>query len=413
MHGAPRFWRWLRRLIAAVVVVPVLAGVAWLVALGRPPAPPLPLVPDGVEQAGWPSPISVGPTGHGACIRVLAIDGGGVRGLVPALLLERIEQRTERPIAALFDLIVGTSTGSILALGLTRPSDADATRPAYTASEIVRLFKENAAAIFPSDLALLRWVQGLFRPKYRPQAIEAVYERYFGDVQFSEALTRVAVPAYDIKNRRRIWFGETGHSGLLMKDIVRGAMAVPTYFPPVRLAVQKREVEEGYITLVDGAVFANNPVQDAFAFAQKLRPRDLKPGDDGSVLLVSVGTGAGGKTYEFENAWGWGGISWFSPLLEILLSDPGLEVQARRIAALAGVGYLRLQPDFGESLVPLDASTPEAIDHLTTVTRTYLDGEKKGDLDILITELKQPRSQKCKRIGRPIERPSGPRKRPE
>jgi uncharacterized protein len=411
MHGAPRLWRWLRRLFATIVIVPTLAGVAWLVFLGRPPAPPPPLEPDGAERVGWPSPLSVGPTGHGACIRVLAIDGGGVRGLIPALMLERIEQRTEKPIAALFDLIVGTSTGSILALGLTRPSDADATRPEYTASDIVRLFKENAATIFPSDFALLRWVQGFFRPKYRPQAIEAVYERYFGDVRFSEALTRVAVPAYDIKHRRRIWFGETGHTGLFMKDIVRGATAVPTYLPPVRLAVQKREVEAGYITLVDGAVFANNPVQDAFAFAQKLRPRDLKPGDDGSVLLVSMGTGAGGKGYEFENAWGWGGISWFNPLLEILLSDPGLEVQARRVAALAGVGYLRLQPDFGDALVPLDASSPQAIDHLTAVTRKYLDGEKKADLDLLVAELTQPRSSKCRIIGLPYERREGPRRR--
>jgi uncharacterized protein len=411
MRGAPWFWRWLKRFIAAVAAVPVLVGAAWLVFLGRPPALPPPVAPDGVERAGWPSPISVGPTGHGACIRVLAIDGGGVRGLVPALLLERIEERTNAPIAALFDLIVGTSTGSILALGLTRPSDADASQPMYKAQEIVQLFKENAATIFPSDFALLRWMQGFFRPKYRPHTIEAVYERYFGDVRFSEALTRIAVPAYDIKNRRRIWFGETGHTGLFMKDIVRGATAVPTYFPPVRLAVQKREVPEGYITLVDGAVFANNPVQDAFAFAQKLRPRDLKPDDDGSVLLVSVGTGAGGKTYEFESAWGWGAISWLNPLLEILLSDPGLEVQARRVAALAGVGYLRLQPDFGESLVPLDASTPEAIEHLTAVTRKYLDGEKKDDLDILVTELKQPRSRKCRIIGQPYERPSGPRRR--
>jgi hypothetical protein len=179
----------------------------------------------------------------------------------------------------------------------------------------------------------------------------------------------------------------------------------------VRLAVQKREVAEGYITLVDGAVFANNPVLDAFAFAQKLRPRDLQPGGDGSVLLVSLGTGAGGETYKFEEAWGWGWQSWLGPLLEILLSDPGLEVQARRVAALAGVGYLRLQPDFGESLVPLDASTPEAIEHLTAVTRKYLDGEKKDDLDILVTELKQPRSRKCRIIGQPYERPSGPRRR--
>lgn len=373
----------------------------------EPPPLPSPLEPDNVERGGWPSLTSVGPPGYGPCIRALSIDGGGMRGIIPALMLDRIEQRTGKPVAAHFDLIVGTSTGSILALGLTRPSDADATVPAFTAREIVQLFKDNAARIFPSDFALLRSVQQIFRPKYRAEEIEDVFERYFGDVQLFEALTYVAVPAYDIENGRRIWFGEGGHSGLFMKDIVRGATAVPTYFPPVRLAVQKHEVQGGYVTLVDGALFANNPAQDALAFAQKMRPKE-----DGSLLLVSVGTGRGVRKYSFQAAWGWGTLGWIDPLLEIALSDPAVEFQMRRLMALAGAAYFRFQPNLGDTPLPLDASTPQAIAHLTTATERYLEEAKaKGDFDKLITELELPRSPSCRPIGRPYVRTIGPRKR--
>ncbi len=411
MRRAPRLWRWLWRAVVAAVALPVLAGVAWLAFLGRPPAPPPlppPLEPDNVERAGWPSLTSAGPPGFGACIRALAIDGGGMRGIIPALILDRIEQRTGKPVATHFDLIVGTSTGSILALGLTRPSDADARKPAFTAREIVQLFKDNASRIFPTDFALLRSIQQIFRPKYRAQEIEAVFERYFGDVQLFEAVTAVAVPAYDIQNGRRIWFGEGGHAGLLMKDIVRGATAVPTYFPPVRLAVQKHEVQSGYVTLVDGALFANNPAQDALAFAQKMRPKE-----DPSLMLVSVGTGRSERKYSFESTWGWGTLGWIDPLLEIALSDPAVEFQTRRLAALSSAAYFRFQPNLGDALLPLDASSPRAIDHLTTAAERYLEEPKaRRDLDTLVSELELPRSSRCKPIGKPYERRVGPRKRP-
>lgn len=349
----------------------------------------------------------MGPREFGACVRILSIDGGGVRGLIPALMLERIEQRTGKPIAEQFNLIVGTSTGSILTLGLTRPSDADARKPAFTAGEIVKLFNDNAEQIFPSSFGLLRSVQQFFRPKYRAQKIEAVFERYFGDVQIYEALTNVAVPAYDIQNGRRIWFGDGPHAGLLMKDIVRGATAVPTYFPPVRVAVQKRDAPDGYVTLVDGALFANNPAHDALAFAEKLRAKD-----DGSLLLVSVGTGRGSRKYSFEAAWGWGAFGWFNPLLDIALSDPAVEFQMYRIMAMTGAGYFRFQPNLGDNPLPLDASTPQAIADLTNLTNDYLAQDKpKADFERLIAELMLPRTLQCKGRGRPYERPIGPRKK--
>ena len=182
----------------------------------------------------------LGPRTYGDCTRILSIDGGGVRGLVPALILAEIERRTGRPIYQQFDLIVGTSTGSILALGLTRPSNADAHKPAYSAQDLVQLYRDHAQHIFPSSFAPLRYLRRIFRPKFSPHDVESVYETYFEDVRLIEALTNVAIPAYDIENSRRLWFlSYTSSQGnLLMRDLVRGATAAPTYFAPARLSLR-------------------------------------------------------------------------------------------------------------------------------------------------------------------------------
>src|SRR5437763_10829280 len=86
-------------------------------------------------------------SGEGKPVRtILSIDGGGIRGVIAALVLAEIERRTGRPIADLFDLVAGTSTGGILAVGLTIP-DGDG-RPKYSAEDMVRLYEAHGAEIF-------------------------------------------------------------------------------------------------------------------------------------------------------------------------------------------------------------------------------------------------------------------------
>ena len=79
-------------------------------------------------------------------INILSIDGGGVRGLIPAVLLAEIERRTGRPIAELFDLVAGTSIGGVLALALARPREGRT--PPLSAQELVDLFQVSAPRVF-------------------------------------------------------------------------------------------------------------------------------------------------------------------------------------------------------------------------------------------------------------------------
>lgn len=403
--------RYAFRLFAALIVVAAVAAGVWLTFLGEAP-PGLPRPSDAPVAEGSRTETAVtwvpriGPRAYGSCTRILSLDGGGVRGLVPALILAEIEKRTGRPIYQQFDLIVGTSTGSILALGLTRPSDADARRPAFAAKDLVQLYRDYAARIFPYSYAPIRYLRRIFRPKFSPAEVEAVYQEYFGSVRLIEALTNVAVPAYDIEDGRRLWFQSysSPYGDLFMRDVVRGATAAPTYFAPARFAVRSQVSSKGNVAIVDGALFANNPAQDALQFGQKLR-------DATSVLLVSIGTGRSSRKHSFEEAWGWGVLGWMDPLLEIAFSDPAIDDVMRR--TLEGRGdYFRLQVDLGGTPVDIDDSSPAALERLEASTAAYLAKEADA-ISQVVNELSLPRAPQCgPALGADYERPEGPRERP-
>ena len=128
-------------------------------------------------------------------IRILSIDGGGVRGLIPALVLSKLEKLTGLPICKLFDLIAGTSTGGMLALGLTMPDPHG--RPAHSAGQMAALYERESAKIFsPSFFHRLRL---LTEHKYASKGIEGVLDQYFGAARLKDSLTSVLVPSFEIE----------------------------------------------------------------------------------------------------------------------------------------------------------------------------------------------------------------------
>jgi predicted acylesterase/phospholipase RssA len=396
--------------LAALVGVGCIGVALWLLALGQ--APPLP--PGQADDGQSPKTESgvtwvpgIGNKVFGNCTRILSIDGGGVRGLVPALILAEIERRTGRPLFQQFDLIVGASTGAILALGLTRPSNSDARRAAFSAPDLVRLYREQSTRIFPRSFALLRSLRRVFRPKFSPDDVEDIYATYFEDVRLIEALTNVAVPAYDIEENRRLWFRSisSGHGDMLMRDLVRGATAAPTFLPPARFAVARSVSAKGHVALVDGALFANNPSLDALLFGRQLRQQG-----DQSVLLISLGTGRLARKNSFEAAWGWGVLGWMNPLLDIAFSDPGIDDLVSR--DLEGRGtYFRLQLDLGTIPVELDDSSPEAAQRLDASTALFIE-QQEDQISSIVSELSLPRAPDCDLpLGADYERPVGPRAR--
>lgn len=227
---------------------------------------------------------------------VLAIDGGGVRGLVPARILQEIEERTGKPIAELFDLIGGTSTGAIVAGGLVVPDPDDPTKPKYTAQEVKNFYYRYSPKIFPE--MRFKSIRKLSSSAlYDPKPLEEALEMKYGDARLKDCLTHLMIPTTDIKSFHPVWIrhikGEKdtspeGWHSMLLKDAVRATTTAPTYFPAKYYQTTPNE-DMPNIThrhaLIDGGFFGGNVMRRLLTQAKKLAPPDAE------IVVVHVGTG--------------------------------------------------------------------------------------------------------------------------
>ncbi|HZB92435.1 MAG TPA: CBASS cGAMP-activated phospholipase [Stellaceae bacterium] len=179
--------------------------------------------------------------------RILTIDGGGIKGVFPAALLAEIEEGLGAPIYDYFDLIAGTSTGGIIAMGLALGE---------TAGELLQLYKEHGPAIFPAR-PLTSNLRRLLRAKYSLEPLRVALEEAFGDRRVGDCRKRLLVPALDLATER-VYIYKTAHHPSFVRDyrvaavdVGLATVAAPTYFP-IHLS------EEG--AYVDGSLWARNPL---------------------------------------------------------------------------------------------------------------------------------------------------------
>jgi patatin-like phospholipase/acyl hydrolase len=333
-----------------------------------------------------------------APFRLLSIDGGGIRGILPGMILAELERRTKKPISSLFDVVAGTSTGGILALGLTVQ---DAGRPRFSASDLVDLYVRKGEEIFTKaepwetlgaivdGLPLSREVRDLLgippnadphdlvRPKYEPAGRHRILRGAFGDARLADSLTRVFVTSYDTELRVPVLFDSAGDDDHVFFDRIRDVSAVdaamatsaaPTYFPPHPLASRRP------LTLVDGGVFANNPVGLAYAFT---RPRGAA-----DEVVVSLGTGSMGESYRHEEIRSWGAIRWAIPALYMMM-DGQCEAAALLASRIVPEGrFFRWQALLAEASVPqdLDDASEETVGRLVALAERLVLA-RSGELD--------------------------------
>jgi uncharacterized protein len=271
-------------------------------------------------------------------MKVLAIDGGGIRGLIPALVLAEIERRTERRIADLVDMIAGTSTGGILACALGKPDP-------LPAGEIAPLYVEEGPKIF--DRSLLRQITslgGYLDERYSDKGLVRALERYLGDTPMSAATLPLLLTAYDTEKRAiHMLRSEGEHSGATMVEAAHATSAAPTYFEPVRL--------DG-ATLIDGGVFATNP--SLVAFAEVRGKLDL---------LLSLGTGEHTRPLPYEKIKDWGQLEWARPLIDVVF-DGGQDAVDLQLRALLPDGYVRLQTELEKASDDLDDASTDNLARL-------------------------------------------------
>lgn len=261
-------------------------------------------------------------------MRVLAIDGGGIRGLIPALVLAEVERRTGRRVAELVDMIAGTSTGGILACALGKPDP-------LPAAQIASLYVEEGPRIFDrSPLKQIASLGGYIDERYESTGLVRALERYLGDTPMSAATVSLLLTAYDTERRDLHFLRSEGEgSGATMVQAAHATSAAPTYFEPVRL---------GGATLIDGGVFAVNP--SLCAYAEVAGRLDV---------LLSLGTGAHTRRLAYDELEDWGQLEWARPLIDVVF-DGGQDAVDFQLRALLGGRYVRLQTRLGEASDDLD-----------------------------------------------------------
>jgi patatin-like phospholipase/acyl hydrolase len=276
---------------------------------------------------------------------ILSIDGGGIRGVIPALVIAAIEERTGKHATQLFDFFAGTSTGGIIALGLNVPAEDGS--PRYGAKDLADFYRGSGGTIFNrSTMQRFMSLDGWADEKYDHRPLNKILQDYLGeDLPMRSAIKPVMVSTYDLHNRKPRFLKSFNpeHYTLPMWMAARATSAAPTYFEPAELPI-----DSGSAVLVDGGVFVNNPAASAYAEA-------LRGWRDEDILVVSIGTGSETGSYDFADAQHWGKVEWIQPLIHIVF-DGVSDAVDYQMEHMLGKRYVRLQialrkanPDLGDA----------------------------------------------------------------
>ncbi len=335
--------------------------------------------------------------------RILCVDGGGIRGLISALVImefERLLQERDGEgarIADYFHLFAGTSTGGLIALALTRPDPTPG-------SELADFYTEDGPKIFHRSLGQkLRSGWGGTRPKYDNAPLrEAVLDR-LGDGRLAEATRELLVTSYDMTRREPFFFKRWKAQrdpawNFAVTDAALSTAAAPTYFPCHEL--------EGR-ALVDGGVFAANPTIAAIAEALG-RTADPRPALE-DMLVVSIGTGEFETGFSPSEVRSWGDLGWVAgggggepPILGAMLggSSDGTDYWAHMLlnhepgderprAEEVGHGerYFRFQAHL-KGAIAMDDASRETLDERLPRAAEKLIEERLPEIAMIVGRLK-------------------------
>lgn len=315
-------------------------------------------------------------------VRILSIDGGGIRGIIPGMLLTGLEDKlkaasgkADARIADYFDLVAGTSTGGILGCALLFPESAQSKKPKYTAMEAVDLYLDRGDEIFNATTwQSIKTLGGITDEKYPADELEKALDDYLGGgVKLSELLKPTVITSYNIHGPEPFFFKQHKAKSDLgaeffVKDVARATSAAPTYF---ECAYVKSFTNKSY-PLIDGGVFVNNPSLCAYAEARtmtfdQLRPGHFEKGDNKPIgkdmFILSLGTASSSKSHSYKDAKDWGMAQWIQPLIGIMMAgvSENVDYQLKEIfnATQSANFYHRINPFLGDADSAMDNGSLE------------------------------------------------------
>ncbi|XP_050205913.1 patatin-like protein 2 [Mercurialis annua] len=365
----------------------------------------------------------------GKMVTVLSIDGGGVRGIIPGVLLAFLESKLQEldgpnaRIADYFDVIAGTSTGGLVSTILTAPGKDK--RPMYQAKDITDFYLEHCPKIFPLKRCscldqfislgglissnnfvetTINFLSDVFGPKYDGKYLKSLTSELLGDLTIKDTLTDVIIPSFDIKLLQPVIFSTdearvNALKNARLADICISTSAAPTYLPAHSFTI-KNGKESLSFDLVDGGVAANNPTMLAISHVLNEvllnNPEfvDVKPIESKNMLVLSLGTGAPKheEKYDAAKASKWGLISWIicngnNPIIDIF-SHASSDVVDFHVSAIfqslhSENYYLRIQDDtLTGDATSVDNSSAENLQKLVEIGNELL---KKPEARVNLT----------------------------
>lgn len=272
----------------------------------------------------------------GKTFQILALDGGGIKGLFSAAILAAIEADLKISITNHFDLITGTSTGGIIALGLglgMRPS------------EIVHFYVQEGPSIFGNRFGWRGLLQWVYR-KFPQERLKAALQRHFGEKLLSESRKRLVIPSWNL-DEEDVYLFKTPHHERLRRDykvpiwqVALATSAAPTYFP----ACQGID----HMRLIDGGVWANNPTMVAVVEAYSMLGIPLN-----TIRVLSLGTSDSVvKRPKCLTAGGF--FQWRKAATDVILRGQSRSAYTQALHLLGKDGVTRLDPKVPDALFALD-----------------------------------------------------------
>lgn len=340
----------------------------------------------------------------GNMITILSIDGGGVRGIIPATILEFLEEKLQEidgpgvSIADYFDVIAGTSTGGLVTAMLAAPNDKN--RPLFAAKDITKFYLENCPHIFPPITGFLRrafrWAFSILNgPKYSGDYLHKILKKNLGDTRLHQTLTNVVVTTYDIKIEQPAIFStfkakQDELTDACLADVCIGSSAAPTYLPAYYFQTKDSFGNTKNFNLIDGGVAANNPTLLALNQVTKqalLRNPDFllppsKAQDTGKFLVLSLGTGQKIASYNATDAAKWSMLGWVFnggklPIFDMFSQSSAdmVDIHASLLfqAFKSEKNYLRIQVELSGDTSSTDLSTKNNLEDLVEIGKTLLD----------------------------------------
>ncbi|KAJ4761024.1 Patatin [Rhynchospora pubera] len=339
----------------------------------------------------------------GKIVTVLSIDGGGIRGIIPATILSFLESKLQgrdgkgARLADYFDVIAGTSTGGLLALMLSAPGKNK--RPLFAAKDLAKFYLDNSPKIFPQKFGMLSQLTNTIKmvtgPKYDGKYLHSIIQQYLGQSRLHDTLTNVVIPTFDIKIEQPTIFSNftlkyQPLKDALLSDIAIGTSAAPTFFPPHYFVTKDDSGNTREFNLTDGGVAANNPTLTAMSQVTReiVLGNDqflpIQPTDYNKFLVISLGTGSNKTEENFtaKEAAKWGIFGWLnqkgaSPIVD-LFNRASADMVDIHLAVLfqalrSEKSYLRIQDDaLTGSTNSIDDSSKENMQKLVQVGNDLL-----------------------------------------